>query len=91
MAFTATLKRQTVLGNQRVCIFDCTADADGEDNIQIKQLNNVESVAIGIASMDSGCHSLRCNQNSSGVAAMGYVGASGFASGDHFYLTVYGN
>lgn len=91
MAFTTTIKRQTVIGNQRVVIYDCTADADGEDNIQVKPLNNVESVAIGIASMDSGPHSIRCNQNSSGTAAMGYVGASGFASGDHFYLICYGN
>ncbi len=90
MAFTTTLKRQTVLGNQRVCIYDVTADgAEGE--MHPGHLNNIESVAMGIASMDSGPHSLRANQDSSGVASMGCVGASGFANGDHFYMICYGN
>lgn len=89
MAWTVTLRHQLVMGNQRVVIAKVDADS-AEANLSFPWFTQIHSVGLGISSMDSGPHSLRAGENSSGTADLDVVGASGFASGDTFYVVAYG-
>jgi hypothetical protein len=88
MAFTVTTKKKTVFGDMRVHILDVTTDG-AEDNIATG-MSVIEGFAVGAQSIATSAFSLNENVDSSGTAANGTIGASGLASGDAFFLTVYG-
>lgn len=88
MAYTVTKAQQTVMGNQRVWQGVITADAaEGEVRFGFNNLLHVQATAKSAASSS---HHFAINLDSSGVASAGCLGISGVASGDDFYVTVYG-
>jgi len=89
MAFTVSSTAKTVFGNKRVYDFRVTADAATQTIIT--GLGTVESANFTPESMTTAAAKLRLNQDTSGTAANGSVAISGVASGDVFYLKVYGN
>lgn len=88
MAWTSDVIHKNVSGALRQQILSCTADA-AESNIETG-LSVVYGHAIAPGSLTAGEVSLRANVNSSGTASNGYIGASGFTSGDVFTLVVWG-
>jgi hypothetical protein len=89
MAWTVTVLKKTTFGDQKVQQLLCLADA-AESNIATG-LNVVDCIATAYKSMTTGASKLAINVNSSGTASVGTVGASGFTSGDVFYMTVFGH
>ncbi len=89
MAWTVT-KYNTVFGNKKVVGLKCTADA-ATQTVETG-LSVIEWFSLGTyASMASQTgRYVFINSNASGVASMGVLGCSGFATGDDFYVTVYG-
>lgn len=87
MAFTVS-SIQSVFGNERVVIMDITADA-ATQTVETG-LKNVHGFSIGIQSASTAGFKVYANSNASGVQSMGVLGISGVASGDEFYVTVYG-
>ena len=88
MAFTVSTVKKTVFGDMRVHILDVTADG-AESNIDTG-LEYVDAFAVGAQSIATSAFTLKENADSSGTASNGYVGVSGVASGDAFFITVYG-
>ncbi len=88
MAFTVT-RYHTVFGNKRVVLMNILADG-AEANIQTG-LNVIEAVSIGqFKSMATGGASIVKNTNSSGTAANGSLGLSGFSANAEIDVVVYG-
>ena len=89
MAFTATLVRNTVFGNERVQIYDVTADAQSGvvacgiyvDAVMLTQVSMTTNSLI----------KCRPNINHASAASIGNVMLSGCTSGDRFFLMVYGH
>jgi len=88
MAYTVSVLRQSVHGDERVHHLKVTADATTY-NINTG-LDVVYNYALGIASMTAVTSHFYINSGAGGTALMGYIGASGLTSGDEFYMTVYG-
>jgi hypothetical protein len=88
MAYTVT-RIPTVFGNKRAVILNVTADG-AEDNISTG-LSVIEAVTIGqFKSMATGGAQIRKNVNSSGTAANGTLGCSGFSANAEVDIVVYG-
>lgn len=88
MAFTVT-KTPTVFGNKRAVILNITADG-AEANIETG-LSYIEAVTIGqFYSMATGGAQVRKNVNSTGTAANGTLGLSGFSANAEVDVVVYG-
>lgn len=88
MAWTIS-KQKTVFGNMRVHIMSCTADA-ATQNIETG-LSKVYGHSLSPISMATAqSYSLWSNSGAAGTSLAGILGASGFASGDEMYITVYG-
>lgn len=88
MAWTVT-RYPTVFGDKRVVGLKLTPDS-AEANVETG-LGVIEWYAVGhLASMASATPDIRPNVDSSGTAANGTLGCSGFTSGDDIYVTVYG-
>lgn len=89
MTIDANLDRKDIHGSTRVNHYSCTADAaDQEINTGF---GFVDGVAYAPISMTTARVFIRKNQLSSGTAAAGYIAVTGIASGDVFYLTVWGH
>lgn len=86
MAWSLT-RTHSVFGNQRVVMIDVTPDS-AEANIETG-LDVVTAFSMGIKSLTA-LAKLDENVDSSGTAANGTIGASGFTSGDEFFLVCYG-
>ena len=87
MAWTVT-KTPTVFGNKAVDLLEITADAATQTvDTGLKQIDHI---SVGKDSMASNGHTIAVNSGAGGTATAGSLGFSGFASGDHFYVTVYG-
>lgn len=88
MAWTLN-KKLTVFGDMRVMIISATADA-ATQNVDTG-LDNIHGFSVGPISMKS-TNSWRVapNSHASGTEAFGYLGCSGFTSGDEVYFVVYG-
>lgn len=91
MAFTVTKVFNMSVGSKRTATFNITADG-AEANISASTLGMkyIDFFNTGFQSGATGFFTIKANQDSSGVAANGGIGVSGAASGDQFYLTVYG-
>lgn len=87
MAYTVT-RYATVFGNKQVRMIKVTADA-ATQTVETG-LRVVEHFSVGYGSMTTQGVKCYINSNASGVQSNGVLGMSGFASGDDFYVTVYG-
>jgi len=87
MAWTVT-RTNTVFGNQGAVILHCVADA-AEQNIQTG-LKKIVGMTMGHISLTTALSKIAINSNSTGVAADGTLGCSGFVSGDVIDFVVYG-
>lgn len=89
MAWTVT-RYPTVFGNKRAVGLKLTADA-ATQTVETG-LKVIEWMALGTyGSMASQTgRFIFINSNATGIASMGVLGCSGFATGDDIYVTVYG-
>jgi hypothetical protein len=88
MAFTAVGAVKTVHGNQNVWQGTVTADAvSGSVSFGFGIL---EHVIVSAKSATTGNLIVRLNQLAGGTAAAGSIGISQVASGDEWFVTVYG-
>lgn len=89
MAYTATVVKKTVFGNERVVVFDVTADAQSG---VVDAGMYVDAFSTGPISMNTNSLvKIRPNINAASAASNGNIMISGCTSGDRFYLTVYGH
>lgn len=87
MAYTVS-KKQSVFGDKRVVILDVTADA-ATQTIETG-LKSIDGHSMGIQSCSTAAIKCYANSNASGVQSFGVLGISGCASGDEFFVVVYG-
>lgn len=92
MAFTVTKDKEFNIGPERCRFLSITTDG-AEDNIDTG-MDFIDTYQIQPVSMASG-HigddiKFAKNSDSSGSASNGIIGVSGLASGDDFYIVVYG-
>ncbi len=88
MAYTTTLIKQTVWGDQRVHHYSILADATTQTIAT--GLAYLDGISVTEKSATSGMGKYRINVTASGVAALGSFGMSAIVSGDEYYITVYG-
>ena len=89
MAFTNTLVKQTVYGNERVQHYNITADA--ASGVVYTGLSYVDAFHWSAISMTtSTVPHMKANVGTASAASLGNVFISSVISGDNFFLTVYG-
>lgn len=88
MAYTQSLVARSVFGNLRMVSYRLTADA-ATQAVQT-ELSKIDFLSFAPQSCSTAALKLAINENASGTASDGYVGVSGAASGDEFFVTVYG-
>ena len=88
MAFTATVDKKTVFGDERVIHYTITADA--ATGVIDTGLGTVVAVQASPASMASAPFSIKKDELAAGTASAGSIAITGVASGDEIYVTVYG-
>lgn len=89
MAIDANLDKRDVHGSSRVHHYSCVAD--GADQEIETGFSIVDGVSYAPKSMATALVSVTKNELSSGTASVGYVSVTGIASGDEFYLTIWGH
>lgn len=87
MAWTVT-REQTTFGNKKAVLINVITDS-AEANVSTG-VDVITAFSTGIKSMATATIKMDINVDSSGAAANGTIGASGFTSGDEFCLIVYG-
>jgi hypothetical protein len=87
MAFTIG-RENTVLGNKKVALLSCSVDS-ASGNIETG-LSVVDHVSICPISMATAAIVLKKNIGSGATSRAGIININGAASGDVFFLTVYG-
>lgn len=87
MAYTV-VKNPTVVGNKRAVALKVTADA-ATQTVETG-LSVVEFFSFGAISCTTAAIKIAPNSNASGVQSNGVIGISGAASGDVFFVTVFG-
>ncbi len=88
MAFTVAKIHEDVHGKARMQVLSCTADAATQ--AISTGLDYIYGVAFAPQSMASSPRSIRANQGAAGTSIVGTIAVTGVASGDVFYLTVWG-
>lgn len=88
MAFTIT-REQSVFGNKKVVLLNVTVDS-ASGNVDTG-LGKVDHISICPISMATGAIVVKKNIGSGATARMGIVNLNGAASGDNFFMTVYGS
>lgn len=87
MAWTVA-KQQSSLGNKTAYQLEVTTDG-AEANLDTG-LSWIDGFTLGVQSCNTAPQWIAANSNSSGLAVAGMLGCSGFTSGDHFFVLVYG-
>jgi len=87
MAFTVT-RYKTNMGNKRAVGMKIVADA-ATQTIETG-LKVIDYMSYGLASVTTANFKMAINSNASGVQSNGVLAVTGVASGDQFYVTVYG-
>jgi hypothetical protein len=88
MAWTIS-KEVTVFGNKGVSLIQASADS-AESNIDTG-LSRIDGFVMGVVSMTTtASYHVAKNSGSTGTALAGYLGTSGFTSGDVVHFIVYG-
>jgi len=88
MAFTIGINQKVNLGNKRVHLLSCSVDS-ASGNI-VTGLQVVDHISICPVSMATAAIVLKKNVGSGATAVNGTINVNGAASGDVFFLTVYG-
>jgi len=88
MAYTVSIDKRSVHGDERVLHLSVTPDA-ATGNVNTG-LQNIYGVAWAAASAASSSQHIRKNVLTAGTAAAGWIGISGVASGDEYAITVWG-
>lgn len=88
MAFSVDKIHGDVHGSSRFEVYSCVADG-AADSIATG-LSHIYAVGVTIQSMTTAAYSARANELTAGTSAGGYVAVTGIASGDEFYLQVWG-
>lgn len=88
MAFTATLVKNNVMGNERVVVYNVTTDA--ASGVVATPLGLIDFVSFAPISMATAGVKFKINLNITSAASNGVVFVSSAASADNFFLTVYG-
>ncbi len=90
MAYTATLIKHNVIGNQRMLQYNVTADANS--GAVATPLGLVESIVFTPISMNTLTITpkFKPNLSAASAAANGSVFMSSCTNGDNFFLIVYG-
>jgi hypothetical protein len=88
MAFTVAKIKESVVGDMRFQILSCTADAATQ--VIDTGLDYIYGASFAPQSMASSPWSIRVNESAAGTSTVGSIGVTGVASGDVFYLTVWG-
>lgn len=88
MAFTVSVNHKMNIGNKRVHLISCSVDSPS-GNISTG-LNVVDHVAICPISMTTAAIVLKKNVGSNSTAINGTINLNAGATGDVFFLTVYG-
>lgn len=87
MAFTVT-KTISAFGNERVVHLAITADAATQT--VDAGLKYIVAHSVGIQSCSTAAIKVWANSGAGGTSTAGSLGISGCASGDQFFVTVYG-
>lgn len=88
MAFTATLLKKSVHGDERVEHYLVTADANSGS---VSTGVGVITLAhLSVKSAATGAQKVKANLSAASAAANGSLFLSSCTSGDDFYVTVYG-
>lgn len=91
MAFTYTLKDRQAVGRRVAVTYEVDADgAESELETTSSGMKYIDYFHVGVQSMATFAYTMKANLDSSGVASNGCFSVSGVASGDLFYLTLYG-
>lgn len=88
MAYTVTLIKNTLVSNDRMTMYNVTADA--ASGVVVTNLGLVDSAQLGPISMATAAIKLKINLNAASAASNGQVFISSAVSGDNFFLYVYG-
>lgn len=76
------------MGNKKVHAISFVAEA-AETNID-SGLEYIDFYTVGVKSAATFAYYMFNNKNSSGTASNGYIGVSGLAAGDDFFIVCYG-
>ena len=88
MAWTVAILDKPVEGAKRCHVLSMTADA-AEQAVDTG-LSRIDYFLLGPKSMATGAPHIYANVGSTGTALNGYLGCSGFVSGDVLFAKVYG-
>lgn len=88
MAFTTSLLAKTTFGNYRAHAYRITAD-DATQAIDTG-LDVIEWANTAIQSATTGAFKLAINEGAEGTSTLGTIALTGCASGDEYFVTVYG-
>jgi hypothetical protein len=88
VAFTISVEKKTVHGDERV--HHCVVTADAAAGSVQTGLSYINQVVVSLKSATTAAYKARINVLESGTASVGSVALSGVASGDEFFVTVYG-
>jgi len=88
MAYTVSVDKKTVHGDQRTHHLTVTADA-ATGNVDTG-LAYIDGICCAAASAASSSEHFRKNVGAESTALVGVIGCSGLASGDDFHITVWG-
>jgi hypothetical protein len=89
MAYTATLLKNNIMGNQRVAMYSVAADA--ASGSVATPCGFIDAAIISPISMTTSGIKVKVNTTVASAVANGTVFISSAASTDVFYLTVYGH
>lgn len=89
MAYSSTVAYKGVMGNARVAILSCVADA-ASGNVSGGGIGYLFAATFDPISCNSAGFRMKVNSLEAGTSAAGSVGFSGCTSGDVFYVTMYG-
>jgi hypothetical protein len=88
MAYTVSIRKQTVHGNQRSVQLLITADA-ATQTVQTG-LQYIDAHAVGAQSLSTAAIKVFANAGAEGTSTAGALGISGCVNGDSFFVTVFG-
>lgn len=92
MAFSSTVAFKNVAGNTRIVCLSMVADSANGDTTTsgTAGIGYCFAAQISPVSMATGAPIIKINKNNAGSASNGNVSVSACATGDVFYLTIYG-
>jgi hypothetical protein len=89
MAYSSTVAFKGVMGNARVAVLSCVADA-ASGNVSGGGVAFIFNALFTPISCATAAPRVKINVLEAGTAAVGSVGISGLAANDVFYVTLFG-